>query len=319
MTDILFFIGKGGVGKSTASAVTALQLAAAGRNTLLVSMDPAHNLSDIFESRFSETPRRVVPHLHVSEVDAPRWSEKYLKETREQIRKTYLYETAFNLQDHFKILRYSPGIEEYALLTAFDHVLTQLAETDVLIVDMAPTAVALRFFSLPFTTLAWVAQLLKLRELICRKKEIISRIQIGKMTSERDRIKAKLQSLVARYTRLQDLFRSDTVRIQLVMNPDRLSLAEARRIHENLAGLGIRVARIVVNKATAEAPPGGIAREFQQQPIALMPAASSDLIGLPALQAYVSKHPNALTDLPAPGAGRRNDSGPAFESAIDAI
>ncbi|MFH1980946.1 MAG: ArsA family ATPase [Pseudomonadota bacterium] len=300
MTEILFFIGKGGVGKSTTSAVSALRLAAGGRKTCLVSMDPAHNLSDIFETRFSETPCRVTPHLRVSEIDAERWSAKYLKETREQIRKTYLYETAFGLEGHFKVLQYSPGIEEYALLTAFEHVLKQVDDADVLIVDMAPTAVALRFFSLPFTTLAWVDQLLKLRELICRKKEIISRIQVGNMTSERDRIKAKLQSLVIRYTRLRDLFCTDTVQIQLVMNPDRLSLAEARRIHARLADFGIRVARIIVNKVTSDAPLNGIAREFSQLPIARMPAAPSDLIGLPALQAYISRHPTAFTDARVP-------------------
>lgn len=76
------------------------------------------------------------------------------------------------------MLRYSPGIEECALLTAFEQVLMPVAGVDVLIVDMAPIAVALRCFSLPFTKLAWVAHLRKLRELICRIR--VARIVVDK-------------------------------------------------------------------------------------------------------------------------------------------
>jgi len=67
--QIYFFIGKGGVGKSTSSALTAVHLAAAGRRTLLVSMDPAHNQRDIFDTPFSEKPRPVADGLSVKEID----------------------------------------------------------------------------------------------------------------------------------------------------------------------------------------------------------------------------------------------------------
>ena len=172
--QIHFFIGKGGVGKSTVSALTALHFAQSGLDTLLVSMDPAHNQGDLFEVDLREKPRKILKSLHVKEVDVDFWIGKYLAETREQLRKSYLYQSAFNLQTHFKVLQYSPGLEEYALLMAFEAVLRQEADKDAIIFDMAPTALSLRFFSLPGITLLWLAELLKLRNLICQKKEIIS-------------------------------------------------------------------------------------------------------------------------------------------------
>ncbi len=146
---IHFFVGKGGVGKSTTSALTALHLARCGCPTLLVSMDPAHNQCDLFESTFSEKPRCITDGLWVKEVDADFWITRYLKETQAQIRRTYIYESAFNLQKHFKVIRFSPGLEEYALLLAFENVLSQATDKHALVFDMAPTALSLRFFRFP--------------------------------------------------------------------------------------------------------------------------------------------------------------------------
>ena len=200
-----FFVGKGGVGKSTTSALTALFLAASGRETLLVSMDPAHNQRDLFETEFSEKPRPVRERLAVKEIDTGYWIRTYLKQTREHLSKSYLYQSAFNLQDHFKVLQFSPGLEEYALLLAFENVLASGKGKDVVIFDMAPTALTLRFFSLPAITLTWLGELLKLRNEICRKKEIISKIRIGACELERDRVKNKLETLIEGHTRLRDL------------------------------------------------------------------------------------------------------------------
>jgi arsenite-transporting ATPase len=94
--ELLFFIGKGGVGKSTSSALISVYLSETSHKTLLVSMDPAHNQRDIFERNFSEKPQKVSPNLMVKEVDTDFWIEKYLKETQRQIKETYRYESAFN-------------------------------------------------------------------------------------------------------------------------------------------------------------------------------------------------------------------------------
>jgi len=83
--EIQFFIGKGGVGKSTTSALSSLELADQGRKTLLVSMDPAHNQRDIFQQRFTGKPNKVCPNLFVKEVDLDHWVASYLKDAEQQL------------------------------------------------------------------------------------------------------------------------------------------------------------------------------------------------------------------------------------------
>ena len=107
--QLLFFIGKGGVGKSTTSALSSVYLAARGHDTLLVSMDPAHNQTDLFEQDLTEKPMRTADHLLAKEVDSDFWIEKYLKDAQAQITRTYRYESAFNLQNYFNVLQFSPG------------------------------------------------------------------------------------------------------------------------------------------------------------------------------------------------------------------
>ncbi|MCB2149592.1 MAG: ArsA family ATPase [Deltaproteobacteria bacterium] len=294
--DIHFFIGKGGVGKSTTSALTALFFARSGRKTLLVSMDPAHNQRDLFEADFSEKPKKIGQNLAVKEVDSEYWINRYLSETREQIRKTYIYESAFNLQKHFKVLQFAPGLEEYALLLAFENVLCHGSDRDVIIFDMAPTALSLRFFSLPGISLVWLNELLTLRDLICRKKEIISKIRLGGCELERDRVKQKIGTLAARHTRLQQCFADDATHVHLVMNADRLSLSEAVRIQRRLSDIRIAIDRVVVNKLRTDDGIAAIANRFEPDRMSLLPMAENDLVGLAPLQAYVDMQRAAFRD-----------------------
>jgi arsenite-transporting ATPase len=88
-------------------------------------------------------------------------------------------------------------------MLAFEDVLRRGANTDVIIYDMAPTALSLRFFSLPGVSLVWLNKLSNVRDLICQKKEIISTIRFGKRELEQDRVKQKLNSLTTRHRCLQ--------------------------------------------------------------------------------------------------------------------
>lgn len=293
-----FFVGKGGVGKSTSSALTALFMAAAGKNTLLVSMDPAHNQRDLFETEFAERPRTVRHGLAVKEIDTAYWIRTYLKQTREHLSKSYLYQSAFNLQDHFKVLQFSPGLEEYALLLAFENVLAGAKDKDEIIFDMAPTALTLRFFSLPAITLTWLGELLKLRNEICHKKEIISKIRIGTCELESDRVRSKLQTLIAGHTRLRDLLLAESAWVHLVLNADRLSLAEALRIRTRMAEIGKPIHRVVINKCPGSRVPEAIAESFPSEEKAIQPRhEDGGLQGLATLEAFVDRHREAFEGL----------------------
>jgi arsenite-transporting ATPase len=295
--QLLFFIGKGGVGKSTSSALTSVSLALQSHKTLLVSMDPAHNQCDIFEQDFSEKPKKVSEALMVKEVNSDFWIEKYLKETTDQIKDTYKYESAFNLQNYFNVLQFSPGLEEYALLLAFEDTLHKYGDQDYIVFDMAPTALTLRFFSLPFITLIWLEELLKLRSEIYRKKEIISKIKIAGREIEQDRVKAKLQSLIGNYEHLREHFLADTTRVNLVMNNDKLSFSEAFRIRQKLLDISIAIDRIVINKVTPSENTEGIESEFKAQKITRFPFLDGGLSGYDALMDYIGANTEAFLSM----------------------
>jgi arsenite-transporting ATPase len=294
--QLQFFIGKGGVGKSTTSALTSVQLSRSSGNTLLVSMDPAHNQRDIFQQDFSEKPRRVAAYLQVIEVNVDYWVEKYLKETENTIRQTYSYESAFNLQNYFNVLQFSPGLEEYALLLAFENIIRSFGKEKFIIFDMAPTALTLRFFSLPFITLIWLEELLKLREKIYAKKEIISQIKIGRKAIQRDPVKAKLEMLINQYESLRELFKYRATRVNLVMNNDKLSFSEAFRIKQKLTDIGIHIDSVLINKSQTKEVPDDVKNEFNHQKIALFPFSSKTIMGYPALIEYLDENREIFTE-----------------------
>jgi len=296
-TQLYFFIGKGGVGKSTTSALTSVNFAFNGHKTLLVSMDPAHNQCDIFDQDFSEKPKRVSDTLMVKEVDTDFWIEKYLKEITKQIKDTYKYESAFNLQNYFNVLQFSPGLEEYALILAFDDTLHKHSDQDFIVFDMAPTALTLRFFSLPFITEIWLEELLKLRSQIYKKKEIISKIKIAGKEIEQDRVKAKLETMIGEYENLRQQFLSDTTRINLVMNNDKLSFSEAYRIRQKLSDISIGIDRIVINKLNRDESTAKIENEFKEQTIGRFPLAPKGLSGYAALKDYIEVYKEAFQEI----------------------
>ena len=298
--QLLFFIGKGGVGKSTTSAITAVHLARNSHKTLLVSMDPAHNQSDIFQQNFSEKPRQVADHLAIKEVDVDYWIEKYLKETEKTIKQTYSYESAFNLQNYFNVLQFSPGLEEYALLLAFENIIHAFEDKDVIVFDMAPTALTLRFFSLPFITLIWLEELLKLRNQIYAKKEIISKIKVWGKEIEQDKVKAKLEILIHDYEHLRDHFMTDETQINLVMNNDQLSFSEAFRIKKKLMDIGIDIESVLVNKSQSRVVPDEIRDEFNNQKIALFPLSSKNILGYQAINAYIDEYSEIFSEFQNP-------------------
>ncbi len=294
--ELLFFIGKGGVGKSTSSALASVFLSETAHKTLLVSMDPAHNLRDIFERNFSEKPQKITNMLTVKEIDTDFWIEKYLKETQNQIKTTYRYESAFNLQNYFNVLQFSPGLEEYALLLAFENIINTFKKQDFIVFDMAPTALTLRFFYLPFITLIWLEELLTLREEIYAKKEIISKIKIGKIEIEKDKVKEKLINLISNYEMVRGHFLSDTTRINMVMNNDPLSFSEAFRIHEKLSDIGIEIEKVVINKLKPDENVDNIVKEFKQQKIIKLQLSSRSITGLSMIKSYIEKHRQVFVD-----------------------
>jgi arsenite-transporting ATPase len=249
---VLFFVGKGGVGKSTNSSLFALKLARSGKRVLLNSIDPAHNLHDIFQVALGPKPKQIVDGLEVMETDLNQWVKKYLKETERDFRSVYKYQEAFNLHRYFRTLKHSPGLEEYAVLLALVDTLRRYADRDFIVFDTPPTALTLKFLALPDVSLLWLQELSQFRQLILDKEQIITRIKQGRKQEpkERDPILGKIAGLVDMYRGMSELLKdSATTSTFLVLNPDELSLAESELIWRELSNLGIKVPYLILNKA----------------------------------------------------------------------
>jgi arsenite-transporting ATPase len=206
-------------------------------------------------------------------------------------------------------MKYSPGLEEYALLIAFEDTIRQYADQyEALIFDMPPTALTMKFFSLPSITLVWLAELLHLRQKINAKKEIISKIKIGRKEIERDRVITRLHSMMAGYQRLQALFQSDSAHLHLVVNDDTLSVAEGRRIQEKLADIDLSPRRILVNRLHAGSIPHEIQQAFHQQALHPFPFSPADMVGLNVLADYIYRYPQAFQGLELMSPHRAHDS-----------
>jgi len=292
-------MGKGGVGKSTSAALNSLFLARKGFEVLIVSLDPAHNQSDIFEKKLADKAKQVAPHLKAIEIDQDHWIKRYLKDVHEQIRRTYTYLTSFNLEKYFKVIKHSPGLEEYALILAFKEIIRKFPKMDFLIFDMAPTALSLKFFNLPTLSLIWINHLLTLRKEIIKKRELITKVRLMNKEIETDKVLSRIKDSIQEYTTLKELFEDpDLTRINLVLNPDQLSLAESKRIVEGLGAINISLSQVIVNKMQKNASMDHIDREFKGIPMLKAPFSKTPLIGLDVLTRFMEANEEKLMEQP---------------------
>lgn len=254
---IIFFTGKGGVGKSTLASAAAWQLSKKKR-VLIVSLDPAHNLGDIFGVAV-RTGKRFSDTLWLKEVDLKKLSKAYLEREINVLSDSYKYLKVLNLDSYFSVLKYSPGIEEYALLTGIEETIRSESEFDYIIFDTPPTGLTLRFLALPQVTVTWIDRLVQIRRKILEKCYTIYRIR-GPQSDEEtllsfdekdDGILQKLFALKSGYQSLNTMLQGDDCSIVLVFNPDLLSLKESIRLIDGLNELNLPLRLLLHNKITS--------------------------------------------------------------------
>ncbi len=258
---VIFFIGKGGVGKTTSSAAVASYLASKGYKTLIVSLDPAHNLGDVFIVNLGDKPKKIADNLFGMELDMEKVIKSYLKHLEESMKYMYRYLTVINLEKYFEVLSYSPGIEEYATLEAVRDILKEGDNWDVIIFDTPPTGLTLRVLALPKIAKIWSEKLIEIRRKILDKRLTIEKIQgerkfviEGKeyklpSKEEEDEV---LKELINYKKEVEEVLNTITdekkTSVIAVMNPEMLALYETERAKESLFKFKIPLNLIVVNK-----------------------------------------------------------------------
>jgi len=260
---ILFYTGKGGVGKSTMAAAAAWQISRENR-VLIVSLDPAHNLGDIFCVTLENGSRQLTDRLVLREVDLKKLSRDYLEREITVLTDTYKYLQVLNLDRYFSILKYSPGIEEYALLTSIEETIRKEKGFDYIIFDTPPTGLTLRFLALPQVTITWIERLMQIRRQILEKRYTIQKIRGPlkegqkspeirlEFTEDEDGVIQRLKTMKNNYDTLKGILQGEDCGVILVFNPDVLSLRESDRLIEGLNDLGLPLRLLINNKVSDE-------------------------------------------------------------------
>lgn len=258
MKKLFFFLGKGGVGKTTLAGSFAAYLANNSHKVFLASIDPAHNLFDFFGMEPGKKgPVKLSEGLTVEEFDIDSYLKKFLKESSRKMKKTYHYLQMINLENMFDVLKHSPGMEEYAMLAALQELLDAWESgVDYMIIDTPPTGLMLKIFFIPNTTLLWIGKLKELRLKILERRSQIAHIK-GKDEFEEgvpldvsdDVIFKELQAQEELSKKLSKMFADTEIcKKVLVLNYDELSIKEGLKIINDLSTINVSVDLAVLNK-----------------------------------------------------------------------
>jgi arsenite-transporting ATPase len=247
---ILLFTGKGGVGKSTLAAATACASAAAGHRTLVLSTDAAHSLADALDVDATSEPSEAAPNLWVQHVDAQQRFERSWAEIQGYLMS--VLDIAGVDPVAAEELTVIPGAEEVLALLEV-RAQARSGEWDVLVVDCAPTAETLRLLALPEALGWYMTRVLPVeRRVVKALKPVLTRAAGVPMPE--DSVFDAIERLHADLDDVRTVLTGPDTSVRLVLTPESVVLAEARRAYTFLTLFGYTVDAAVVNRVF---PDGG--------------------------------------------------------------
>ncbi len=271
-----FFIGKGGVGKTTISASYAGGLADEGYKTLIISIDPAHNLGDALNKDVFGKVVNVDKNLDATEVDIDKMIINYLDEMSKKMKNTYKYLSVLNIDRYFDILKNSPGIEEYVTLEAIKKFIN--TDYSCIVFDTPPTGITLRVFAMPRISTVWTNSLIQMRRKILSRRAMVENVkgpiedeingEIVKIPSKEDEdpVMQELFAYKKDMVNLMEMFSSSDNFVSVVTMAEELAFAETKRIRDTLRENNIKLRRIYLNKYLyIENPPEQLLGKIEEQ------------------------------------------------------
>src|SRR4051794_11669071 len=242
---ILLFTGKGGVGKTTSAAATAVRCADAGLRTLVMSTDPAHSLADAFGVELGTHATEITPGLWGEQLDAQERMEESWGEIQAYLMQVFNWAGVDAIES--EELAVFPGLDEiFSLSDIKMHAAS--GHWDVIVVDCAPTAETIRFLSLP-DILAWYME--RLFPVSRRVNKAVAPVlkRVTSLPVANDNVFAAGRRFYDRLDGVRELLTDpDITSVRLVVNPERMVIAEARRTYTYLSLFGYRVDAVVANR-----------------------------------------------------------------------
>ena len=310
---VLLFTGKGGVGKTTTAAATAVLAASRGLKTLVLSTDPAHSLADAFGLPLGPEPTFVDTGLDGMQVDSQGAFERSWREIQSYLRAVLERAGVDALQaDELTVL---PGAEEVlALLELRQQVAS--GRYDLVVVDCAPTGETLRLLALPEALRWYVEKVFPAhRRALKAVRPLLSRVTEVPDLGVFDAV-ARLHGELAD---VRALLTAPTTSVRLVLTPEAVVVAEARRTLTSLALYGYRVDGLVANRVIPLSDDPWVSGWVEAQRVQLA-AVRGDAAPLPVRESpYAAGEPVGLEALLALAADLYGDSDPTEVAATDEL
>lgn len=251
MNKIIFFGGKGGVGKTTCSASYAVHEAKKGLRTLLISTDPAHSTSDIFEKQIKDEITYLMPNLDALEINGEKESKLYMDSVRLSLKQIVSPVIIKEINKQIDAASISPGTEEAALFDKMIEIIIEKAEDyDRIIFDTAPTGHTVRLLSLPELLGSWLDSLIIKRS---KSVNLMSMALKGRKSTEKelenDEVIKVLKRRYDKVNKAKKIIMDDKLlSFIFVINAEKLPIDETIKAINILEKYNISVGGIIVNK-----------------------------------------------------------------------
>ena len=296
MVRILLYTGKGGVGKTSVAAASAILCAARGYRTIVLSTDIAHSLADALDVKLGPEPSEIAPNLWAQEPDVYFNIGRYWRTIQNYVADLFSWHGLDEvLAEEMSVL---PGMDELGnLLWIADHV--DQGRFDVIVVDAAPTGETLRLLSLPEASRWWVERIAPIGRRVTRMGGPVIQRMLG-VPMPRQEVFQAAERLILRLDKLHKLLADpDRSTVRVVLSLDKLSIEEAQRSFTYFHLFGYPSDLIVANRVLPEAVGDGylgrmrdvqqsylprLEEEFGPVPVRTVPWFDREMVGIDRLR-----------------------------------
>jgi arsenite-transporting ATPase len=257
---VILFTGKGGVGKTSVAAATAMRCAQLGHRTMVMSTDPAHSLGDSFDTRLGSTAMSLAPNLWAHEVSALHEIERHWKRLHDYVASVFATQ---GLDDVVaEEVANPPGMDEIASLMWIKHY-AERAEHDVLVVDCAPTGETLQLLVFPDAARWWLDKIYPWeRRAMKIARPVLQPLLEVPLPS--DEIYASIKDLLLDLEGMKRVLTDGGVTsMRLVLNLEKMVVKEAKRAFTYLSLFGYVTDAVVVNRLLPDGLQDELFRKWQ--------------------------------------------------------
>ena len=299
--DVLFFGGKGGVGKTTLATASALVVAERGLRTLLVSTDPAHSTADMLGVKLGSEPSSVTDALWAIEIDPSLEADRYIAGVKQRLAEVTAPRLVAEVERQIDIARVTPGAEEAALFERFTRLIDEIGVSyDRVIFDTAPLGHTLRLLALPEQMSLWMEGLIGRRRklnLLGRMWRTVAGAAAGDAVEPGDTVLQTLEERKSRFGRARTVITDGRrTAFVFVVTPEHLPILETQRAVEALERHRIPVGAVIVNRVSSDGAGDGaggsterdrlraIERSFSGRPLYHVPRCVGDVFGMESVR-----------------------------------